>query len=76
MNEQPAGLAQQAMGQQPQFSPEEIQQVIELLKQGITPEQLMQQGAPQGLIEAALQILQEQMVPNTDGGLAQQMGGM
>lgn len=52
MNEM--GLADYAM--------QEIEQIIQLLQQGITPEQLLQQGVPQELIMQALQMLEEQAV--------------
>ena len=58
------GLAQQMAGQpatqQPQRMPT-VDQIIALLMQGVTPEQLLQQGVPEELIVQAIQILQQQM---------------
>jgi len=37
-----------------------LKQVVELLMQGVSPEELMQQGVPQEVIQAAMQIIQQQ----------------
>lgn len=70
MNEQ--GLAQQAMvGAQPSME-EVLQEVIRMLEQGSTPEQLLEMGVPQELLQQALMLMQQeqkQMVVS-DGGLA------
>lgn len=83
MNED--GLAMQGMApQQPQggISQELLEQVIALLQQGITPEELMQQGVPPEVIAAAIDILmqeqggdQPQPGPATEGGM-EIAGGM
>lgn len=70
MNEQ--GLAEQAMvGAQPSME-EVLQEVIRMLEQGSTPEQLLEMGVPQELLQQALMLMQQeqkQMVVS-DGGLA------
>ena len=65
MNEELDGLAQQS---QRQPTPQEV---VELLKQGVRPEELLKYGVPQELIQAAMQMLQQEMQQPTDGmGLA------
>ena len=46
-----------------------IEQIIALLQQGITPEELVKQGAPPELVEKAMQILaqQSQAAPAPEG---------
>ncbi len=72
--EQPQqGLASQAGATQVQ-----VQDVVNMLMQGVDPEQLMQQGVPVEIIQEAIQIImaQEQQAqaqsapPATDAGLA------
>jgi len=76
------GLAAQRAGQ---GSPEQmIQQVVQLLMEGVDPEQLVQQGVPIEVIQAAIEIImaQEQQAQNnasapvTQGGLAATSAGM
>lgn len=70
MNEQ--GLAEQAMvGAQPSME-EVLQEVIRMLEQGTTPEQLLEMGVPQELLDQALMMLQQskKQVVASDGGLA------
>lgn len=57
-----------------------IQQIMELLMQGVTPEELLQQGVPQELVMKAVEMVkaqqaqQQQMAPAPqDPGLAQRM---
>jgi len=61
------GLAQAGMQeaqQRPQGQPDQqqimemVMKVMELLKQGVTPEQLMQKGVPQEIIQMAMAKLQ------------------
>lgn len=51
-----------------------LAQVVEMLKQGATPEELVQQGVPVEVIQAAIEVLQEevamQSIPTQDAGLA------
>lgn len=70
MNEQ--GLAEQAMvGAQPSME-EVLQEVIRMLEQGTTPEQLLEMGVPQELLQQALMVMQQEQkqVVASDGGLA------
>lgn len=71
------GLAQQSAQQIT------VEQVIELLMQGVAPEELVQQGVPVELIEQAIQVImaQEQQAQpvqpaNTEQGLAMSVGAM
>lgn len=66
------GLAEQAVvGAQPSME-EVLQEVIRMLEQGTTPEQLLEMGVPQELLEQALMMLQQgqKQVVASDGGLA------
>ena len=67
------GLAAQ-VGQDQQQA-QMVQQVMEMLVQGATPEELVQQGVPASVIEMAVKMLREQqqlMMPQQqDAGLAQ-----
>ena len=69
------GLAAQA-GQDQQQA-QMVQQVMEMLVQGATPEELVRQGVPASMIEMAVKLLreqQQQMAPAPqDPGLAQRM---
>lgn len=63
--EELGGLAQKS---QRQPTPQEV---VELLKQGVRPEELLKYGIPQELIQAAMQMLQQEMQMPTEGmGLA------
>lgn len=58
------GLAQQMAGQPASTGAQgmpTVEEIIALLMQGVTPEQLLQQGVPEELIVQAIQILQQQM---------------
>ena len=76
------GLAAQA-GQGQDQAMMAIQQIVELLMQGVTPEELIQQGVPQELVMKAVEIVKAQqgqqqadaqaMAPGQDPGLAQRM---
>ena len=73
------GLAQQA-GQEQDASLQAISQIVELLMQGVTPDELIKQGVPQELVMKATEMLkaqqaqQKQMAPQPqDPGLAQRM---
>jgi len=72
------GLAQQ-MAAQP--APQEagmptIEQLIQVLMQGVDPEELLAQGIPAELIMQAIQVIEQQMaaqnVPAEEQGLAAQ----
>lgn len=53
---QEQGLA----GQGQQSSQQAVQQVVMMLQQGIQPQELLQQGIPAELIEAAMAMIQQQ----------------
>jgi len=68
------GLAQQAaMGQQQmQISPDMIEQIVMMLEQGISPQELMAKGVPVEAIEAAMGMLSQQATArsNNQAGMA------
>ena len=65
MNEELEGLASRSQRQPT------VAEVIELLKQGVKPEELIQYGITEELIRAAMNILaQEMQVPAEGMGLA------
>ena len=76
------GLAAQ-VGQGQDQAMMAIQQIMELLMQGVKPEELIQQGVPQELVMRAVEIVKAQqgqqqadaqaMAPGQDPGLAQRM---
>lgn len=55
------GLASQGMqqGQEKDGNEEIIEQIIKLLQQGVTPEELIKKGVPKELIMQAIQMLQQ-----------------
>lgn len=80
------GLAQQmagapAQGQQPQADMQMIEQIIQLLMDGVDPQELVQQGIPPEVIMQAIDILEQQLAqqgqaqqqPQMQQGLAQSM---
>ena len=78
------GLAAQAgQGQGQDAAMQAISQIVELLMQGVTPEELLRQGVDPKLIEQAIEMLKAQqgqqradaaaMVPQQDPGLARRM---
>ena len=75
------GLAAQA-GQGQDAAMQAISQIVELLMQGVTVEELLRQGVPQELVMKAIEMMkaqqqqqqQQQMAPAPqDPGLAQRM---
>ena len=52
-----AGLAEQGMAQ---VDPQMVQQVATMLAQGVSPEELVNQGVPPQVVEMAMAMLQEQ----------------
>jgi len=83
-----AGPAQQPQQQpqQPQGQPQQgmptVEQIIELLMQGVDPEELVQQGVPPELIMEAIAIIEQQMAGqqqqapiDPNAGLAQGLAG-
>ena len=73
MNEQGLG---QMMAPQQGPSMEDVEKVAMMLQQGMDPKELMAQGVPVELIEAAIQMLQAEQsgpsgqVPSEEAGLA------
>ena len=62
-------------------SDEMVMEVIMLLKQGATPEELIQGGVPAALVEQAMMIIQAeqrkaQQPQEEEAGLAAMLGGM
>ena len=62
-------------------SDEKVMEVIMLLKQGATPEELIQGGVPAALLEQAMIIIQAeqrkaQQPQEEEAGLAAMLGGM
>ena len=62
-------------------SDEKVMEVIMLLKQGATPEELVQGGVPAALVEQAMMIIQAeqrkaQQPQEEEAGLAAMLGGM
>lgn len=77
MNEELAGLA--AMGQPRGKAPEmTVKEVVALLQQGATPEELIQMGVQPAVIEQAVMILSQQATAVPNEGLAgmKLQGGM
>jgi ribose 5-phosphate isomerase len=75
------GLAGQ-MGQGQGAGSEMVQQVVQLLMQGVSPEELVQQGVPIEVIQEAIAMIQAQeqqemamqQPAHTEGGLAMTSG--
>ena len=68
------GLAQQATVQQPQVDPKMVQQVAQMLMQGMNPEELLAQGVPQEVLMMAMELVKQEMaseaMPAGQEGLA------
>lgn len=66
MNEEIAGLSQRSQKQPT------VEEVVELLKQGVEPEELLKYGIPPEIIQAAMKMLMESVQsPSPEGmGLA------
>ena len=67
---EPQGLA--AMGEMPMAnSGISVEQVMQMIMQGVSPEELVAAGVPQELIDRAMMKLMSQMQPsNEEAGLA------
>ena len=68
------GLAQ-AMGQGGGMGQGKLQEIVAMLMQGTTPEELLQMGVPEQLIMQAMEIVAEETaeVPAENAGLANMM---
>lgn len=53
-----------------------VQDLVNMLKQGITPEELLQQGVPEAMINQALMMLQQEMQQGQIQPQAPQGGGL
>jgi len=69
---------EQGMGMAPSTGTPQIavQDLVNMLKQGITPEELMQQGVPEAMINQALMMLQQEMQQGQIQPQAPQGGGL
>ena len=54
------GLAQQGVQQGQEAQKEMVMQVVQLLMQGVTPDELIQKGVPKEIIQMAMQMVQQQ----------------
>lgn len=78
---QTMGGMQQGMQDNPQAL---VQEVVQMLMQGVSPDEIVAQGVPMEIVRQAVEIVlaQEQQMattqapPATDAGLAMTMGGM
>jgi uncharacterized protein (DUF433 family) len=68
------GLAERTLGVNPQVS---VEDVVNMLMQGVTPDELVQQGVPVELIEQAIAMMEAQAMQQEagmpQGGLASRM---
>ena len=72
-----SAVQQQAPIAQQQQAPITVEEIAQLLKQGITPEELIQNGVPQELVEqAALLVQQEIQAGKAQQPSAQGKGGL
>jgi len=71
---QEQGLA--GMGVGPDQGQEMVQEVMQMLMQGVSPEELLQMGVPQEVLEMAMQMLNEQQAQQQgmDQGVPAQPG--
>lgn len=55
--------------QAPQMAPSQItvQQVVQALMQGITPQELIEAGVPQAMVEQAMQVIMQQQESEQNG---------
>ena len=69
---------EQGMGMAPSTGTPQIavQDLVNMLKQGITPEELLQQGVPEAMINQALMMLQQEMQQGQIQPQAPQGGGL
>lgn len=73
MMEEQQGLARQQVNSR---NNELVAEVVRLLEQGASPEELAQMGVPMEVIQAAIEAIRNKMqMPSGDRGLAQ-MGAM
>ena len=76
--EEELGLAENAVRQK---TSDPVMEVIMMLRQGATPEELIQGGVPAALVEQAMMIIQAEQrkamqAQGEEAGLAAMLGGM
>jgi len=68
------GLAQRMQGPQaaPQGQMPTVEQIVELIMQGMEPDELLEQGVPEELVMAAMDMISKQAteIPSQEAGLA------
>lgn len=65
---QPQGLAAQLGNTQPM---RDVDQIVEMLMKGVSPEELIERGIPSELVDQAMQVVAQMMqVPEEQAGLA------
>ena len=76
-NMEEMGLAGASAMQGQQEGQEEIvEQVIQALMQGMSPEELLQQGVPAEIIQMAIQMIKQQMQASQSPTPAAEQGGL
>lgn len=70
------GLAAQSAQQAQPSTEEMVQQVMQALMEGMSPEELLQQGVPAEVIQMAIQMLQQQQSAGKAPVPAEQQGGL
>ena len=77
MGDDQQGLAQQAAAQGAGGAGQQmptVQEIAQALMQGITPDQLIQAGIPQELVQQAVQLVQQAQQQQQAGGQGQPQG--
>lgn len=70
------GLAAQSAQQAQPSTEEMVQQVMQALMEGMSPEELLQQGVPAEVIQMAIQMLQQQQSAGKAPVPVEQQGGL
>ena len=70
------GLAAQSAQQAQPSTEEMVQQVMQALMEGMSPEELLQQGVPAEVIQMAIQMIKQQMQSSQAPVPAEQQGGL
>lgn len=71
-----SSMAGNSVSAQPQNSQEDmLRQIIELLLQGTSPEELLQKGVPEELLIQAIEIIEQQMASEQGGQAMQPQSG-
>ena len=75
-NMEEMGLAAQSAQQAQPSTEEMVQQVMQALMEGMSPEELLQQGVPAEIIQIAIQMIKQQMQSSQAPVSAEQQGGL